>query len=72
VDTLSREMRCVEREGVLENGISITFLGIFRPMEAQRRGIDVSEWETFDQHPELLFEGYLTRANEAYLERKRG
>jgi hypothetical protein len=73
VDTLSREMRCVEREGVLENGISVTFLRIFRPMEAQRRGIDVSEWETSDQHPELiLFEGYLTRANEAYLERKRG
>jgi hypothetical protein len=73
VDTLSREMRCVEREGVLENGISVTFLRIFSPMEAQRRGINVSGWETFDQHPELiLFEGYLTRANEAYLERKRG
>jgi len=72
VDTLSREMRCVEREGVLEGGKPVTFLRVFRPMEAQQKGIDVTGWETFDQHLELiLYEGYLTRANEAYLEGKR-
>jgi hypothetical protein len=73
VDTLSREMRCVEREGVLEGGKPVTFLRVFKPSEAQQKGIDVSGWETFDRHPELiLFEGYVTKANEAVLERKRG
>jgi len=34
--------------------------------------IVVEGWETFGQHPDLiLFEGYLTKANEAHLERKR-
>jgi len=73
VDTLSREMRCVEREGTLENGMPVIFLRVFKPIEAQRKGIEITGWETFDQNPELiLFEGYLTKANEAYLERKRG
>jgi hypothetical protein len=73
VDTLSREMRCVEQEGVLDGGKPVTFLRVFKPFEARQKGVDVTGWETFDQHPELiLFEGYLTRANEAYLERKRG
>jgi hypothetical protein len=72
VDTLSREMRCVEREGVLQNSLPVTFLRIFKPIEAQRKGIVVTGWETFDQYPELiLFEGYLTKSNEAHLERKR-
>jgi hypothetical protein len=72
VDTLSKEMRCVECEGALEGGQRVTFLRVFRPMEAQRIGINVSGWETFDQHPELiLFEGYVTKANEASLDRKR-
>jgi hypothetical protein len=72
VDTLSKEMRCVEREGVLDGGRPVTFLRIFRPGEAQEKNIVITGWETFDQHPDLiLFEGYVTRANEAYLERKR-
>jgi len=72
VDTLSREMRCVEREGVLERGKPVTFLRVFKPIEAQQKGIDVTGWETLDRHPELiLFEGYVTKANEAHLERKR-
>ena len=33
-------------------------------------GVEVSGWETFDEHPDLiLFEGYLTRNNEAFLKR---
>ena len=69
VDTLSKHMRCVEREGVLENGMPVTFVRIFRPAEVQNNGILVTGWETFDEHPNLiLFEGYLTRANEAHLE----
>ena len=72
VDTLSKEMRCVEREGVLENGMPVTFLRIFRPAEVQNKGIIVTGWETFDEHPDLiLFEGHLTRANEAHLERRK-
>ena len=72
VDTLSKEMRCVEREGVLEDGKPVTFLRVFKLSEVEQRGIVVTGWETFDGHPDLiLFEGYLTRANQAYLERKR-
>jgi hypothetical protein len=73
VDTLSREMRCVEREGVLDGGKPVTFLRVFKPKEAEQKGIDVTGWETFDQNPELIvFEGYLTKSNEAHLERKGG
>jgi hypothetical protein len=73
VDTLSREMRCAERGGTLENGMPVTFLRVFKPIEAQRKGIEVTGRETFDQNPELtLFEGYLTKSNEAYLEQRRG
>ncbi len=71
VDTLYKDMRCVEREGVLD-GMQVTFLRVFKPMEAQQRSIDVTGWETFDQHPDLiLFEGYLTRTNTAHLERRK-
>jgi len=69
VDTLYREMRCVEKEGSLEGGVPVTYLRVFRIADAQKKGVDISGWETFDQHPELIaFEGYLTQTNEAYLE----
>ncbi len=71
VDTLSKDVRCVEREGALD-GKAVTFMRVFRRSEVAQKGLEVTGWETFDQHPELLlFEGYLTRANEAHLERKR-
>jgi hypothetical protein len=71
VDTLSKEMRCVEQEGVLD-GKPVKFIRIFKPGEAQQKNIVVTGWETFDVHPDLvLFEGYLTRTNEAHLERRR-
>jgi hypothetical protein len=70
VDTISKELRCVEREGVLNGGEPVTFLRVFKPAEAKQRGIAVTGWDTFDEHPDLiLFEGYLTRANEAHLDR---
>ena len=73
VDTLSKEMRCVEREGTVNGVGKVTFMRVFRPKEAEQKGVVVTGWETFDQYPELvLFEGYLTRSNEAFLERKRG
>jgi hypothetical protein len=72
VDTLSREMRCVEKKGVADGGKPVTLIRVFRPKEAQQNGIAVTGWETFDQNPELIvFEGYLTRDNEAYLERRK-
>jgi len=71
VDTLSRDMRCVEKEGVADGGKPVTLIRVFKPAEAQQKGIIVTGWETFDQNPGLiLFEGYLTRSNEAHLERK--
>lgn len=72
VDTISKELRCVECEGVLDGRTPVTFLRVFKPSEAQQKGVVVTGWETFDQHPELiLFEGYLTKTNEAHLERKK-
>jgi hypothetical protein len=72
VDTLSKAMRCVEKEGFLNDGKPVTFLRVFKPTEAQEKGVEITGWETFDQHPDLiLFEGYLTKTNEAYLERKK-
>jgi hypothetical protein len=65
-------MRCVEQEGVIDGGKLVTLIRVFKPAEAQQKGIVVTGWDTFDQNPELiLFEGYLTRANEAHLERRR-
>jgi hypothetical protein len=50
----------------------VTFIRVFKPKEAEQRGIVVTGWETFDQHPELvIFEGYLTNRNVAFMERKR-
>ena len=71
VDTLSREVRCVERKGT-KDGMPVTFMRVFRLKEAAEKGVVVTGWETFDEHPELLlFEGYLTVQNQAFLERKR-
>ena len=71
VDTLSRQMRCVDREGVLDDGTPVTFLRVFRLKEVEDAGVAITGWETFDQHPNLIrFEGYLTKKNEALLERR--
>ncbi len=38
----------------------------------QKNGIVKTEWEAFDEHPDLIhFEGNLARTNEAYLERRK-
>ncbi len=72
VDTLSRDIRCVDKAGVIDGNAPVTLLRVFRLSDVQQKGITVTGWETFDQHPDLLlFEGYLTGANEAHLERKR-
>lgn len=73
VDTISKQMRCVERDGFIgSDKIKVKLVRIFKPAEAEEKGIVVTGWETFDEHPDLIiFEGYLTVTNEAYLERKR-
>ncbi len=71
-DTLSRSLRCVEKSGLLNGQVPVTFLRVFRLPEAEQKGIAVAGWETFDQHPDLIvFEGYLTGDNKAHLERKK-
>jgi hypothetical protein len=71
VDTLHKEMRCVERKGSLDGGIPVTFLRVFRLSDVAQKGVSVAGWETFDDHPELIvYEGYLSAANEAHLEPK--
>ena len=72
VDTLSKDIRCVEREGVLDEKLPVTFIRVFKIKDVEQRGVTVTGWETFDQHPDLiLFEGYITTTNKAHLERKR-
>ncbi len=73
VDTLSRDIKCVDREGKLQDGQRVTFVRVFKPAEATAKGVQVEGWETFDKNPELvLFEGYLTMANVAHIEAKNG
>ncbi len=73
VDTLSRDIRCVEKPGMVEGSIPVTLLRVFRLSEVAKKGISVSGWETFDQYPDLiLLEGYYdARKNTAHLERKK-
>ncbi len=67
VDTLSRDIRAVEKR-VNRDGYPVTLLRVFRPAQAAAKAIEVTGWETFDEHPELiLYEGYMTD-RDAHLE----
>lgn len=71
VDTLARDIRCVEHRGNFEGKGQVTLVRVFKPKDTAAQGVEVTGWETFDEHPELiLFEGYLDDRNEAHLERK--
>ena len=71
VDTLSRDLRCVEREGTYKNS-PVKLMRVFKPAEADQKGIEIKGWETFDEHPELvIFEGYVAQTGGAFLARKR-
>ena len=71
VDTLARELRCVEIEGTLNGAEPVTFIRVSSLKAVEQKGVVVTGWEAFDQHPDLvLFEGYVTRTDEAYLVRK--
>lgn len=68
VDTLTNDFRCVEKDGLLEGGRSVTFLRVFSLKELEQNGVTVTGWETFDERPELIrFEGYLSANNQAAL-----
>ena len=55
------------------DGSQVTLLRIFSLSDVQKKGITITGWETFDQHPELImFEGYIEGNNQAHLERKNG
>ena len=72
VDVLMNKMRCVETEGFIDNKVPVTFVRVFDPSEVEQKGVVITGWDTFNDHPDLvIFEGYLTRRNEARLERKR-
>lgn len=65
-------MRCVERDGMINDGLPVTLTRVFSPGEAAGKGINVTGWETFDEHPELiLYEGYLTQDNKALMVKKK-
>jgi len=69
VDTLSKEMRCVEKKGTLDGGQEVTFTRVFKPEEAEKKGVEIEGWDTFDKHPDLLhYEGYVTW-HDAHLKR---
>jgi len=68
VDTLSQDIRCVDKPAV-KNGSNIILIRIFSLRDVEKKGINITGWETFDQHPDLvMFEGYLDDDNKAYLE----
>jgi len=72
VDILGKDMRCVDKPGVINGSMPVTLLRVFRLSEVEKKGITVTGWETFDQYPELiLFEGYINPKNVAHLERKK-
>ncbi len=71
VDTLWREMRCVERGGTINGGEPVKLIRIFSLKDVEAKGVEITGWETFDSHPDLiLYEGYLTQRNQAHMERK--
>ena len=66
------EMRCVDRGGTINGSLPVTLIRAFSPGEAAGKGISVTGWETFDEHPELiLYEGYLTQDNKALMVKKK-
>jgi hypothetical protein len=73
VDTLTNHIRCVDKPG-LKDGSQVTLLRVFSTREVAKKGITITGWETFDEHPELvMFEGYLSAADGLVkLERKNG
>jgi hypothetical protein len=72
VDFMGKELRAVEKEGEVPGVGRATLLRVFRLAETKEKGIEVSGWEVFDQHPELIwFEGYLTYDNKSKLVKKR-
>jgi hypothetical protein len=72
VDALSNDYRCVEKEEQ-QNGKPITLLRIFKPAEAKDKGVEITGWETFDQHPDLIhFEGHQPKFGGAATLKKRG
>lgn len=73
VDTISRDIRCVEKPGNLEGGYKVTLLRVFSLSEVGKKGIVITGWEIFDQYPDLiLLEGYYdARNNTAHLKRTR-
>ena len=43
VDTLSKDMRCVEREGQV-GGQRVTLTRVFKPKQALQKGVAVTGW----------------------------
>ena len=72
VDTLTNDVRCVEKAGDIDGGVPVIHFRYFKLSDAAKRNVEVAGWETFDQHPDLvLFEGYLNeRSNQIHVERK--
>jgi hypothetical protein len=73
IDVMTLEkMRYVDRSGTINDGLPVTSIRVFSPNVATSKGIEVTGWETFDEHPELiLYEGYLNRDNVASLVKKK-
>jgi hypothetical protein len=71
VDKLVKDLRCVELEGTPNGTGPVTFVRVFSLKAVEDKGVVITGWEVFDQHPDLvLFEGYITSSDETYLARK--
>ncbi len=65
------KMRYVTRDETIGGVLAITLVRVFLPHDAATKGVEVTGWETFDEHSDLiLYEGYLNQGNKAFLVRK--
>jgi len=71
VDSLTRDYRCVLKDAVMDGQGKVQLLRIFRLSDVQAKNVQVTGWETFDEHPDLIvFEGYVTANNKASIQKK--
>ena len=73
VDVL-QNLRRVERDGVV-GGKQVTMIRIFDPATTKEKGVAIEEYESLDDHPELiLYKGYYLEiggeAKDIHIEKK--
>ena len=64
VDILQNEFKCVEREVEKPGAGKLVHLRVFKLKDVAEKGIQITGWEAFDRHPDLIyFEGYVNKSS---------